>query len=125
MEVYSFMLREMKGNKEEADGLAKALGPFGIQVKYDRSDYMNDYYKLTFVFDKENLQLKRTRNAGIKARYNERVYDETVESVRLRLRRESQEAVAKSLGISRMTLYRKLKKAESENRNSDYPFYLL
>lgn len=126
-EVYSFLVRKMNSNGEEADKLAQALSGFGIQVKFEDASFMDDddYSKLTFMFDESELEQRRTRNAGIKVKYSDEAYDETFGSVKLRLESETHEAVAKSLGMSRMTLYRKLKKAEDTGIGDDFPIYLL
>ena len=127
MEVYSFLVRKMNDNAEEAYKLSKALENFGIQVKFENASFMDDddYSKLTFVFDESEVEQKRTRNAGIKIKYNEEAYDETYGSVKCRLETETTESVAKSLGMSRMTLYRKLKKAEQLGIGDDFPIYML
>lgn len=127
MEVYSFLVRKLNGNDEEVRELSKALKPFGVQVKFEETTFMDDddYCKLTLVFDENELEQRRTRNAGIKVKYNENAYDETYGSIKYRLKTETQESVAKALGMSRMTLYRKLKKAEELEVSEDYPIYLL
>ena len=78
-EVYSFLVRKMNSNEEEADKLAQVLKSFGIQVRFEDASFMDDkdYSKLTFVFDESDLEQRRTRNAGIKVKYNEEAYDET------------------------------------------------
>lgn len=127
MEVYSFLVRKMNSNWDEANKLSQALKSFGIQVKFEDTTFMddNDYSKLTFVFDETQLEQKRTRNAGIKVKYNEDAYDETYGSIKRRLETETNDAVAKSLGMSRMTLYRKLKKAEEIDVGEEFPIYML
>jgi len=126
-EVYSFLVRKMNNNEEEADKLAQALNSFGIHVRFESTSFMDDddYSKLTFVFDESELEQKRTRNAGIKVKYSEEAYEETYGSIKSRLEIETHEAVAKSLGMSRMTLYRKLKKAQELGIGNDFPIYLL
>jgi len=126
-EVYSFLVRKMNNNEDEALRLEQVLSAFGIQVIFENTSFMDtdDYAKLTFVFDESELEQRRTRNAGIKVKYSDAAYDETYESVKLRLESESHEAVAKSLGMSRMTLYRKLKKAQELGIGNDFPIYLL
>ncbi len=126
-EVYSFLVRKMNSNEEEAFKLSQALSSFGIQVRFENTSFMddNDYSKLTFVFDESEVEQRRTRNAGIKVKYSDEAYDETYGSIKLRLESETQDAVAKSLGMSRMTLYRKLKKAEELGIGNDFPIYLL
>ena len=127
MEVYSFLVRKMNRDAEEVMKLSKALKPFGVNVKFEETSFMDDddYCKLTLVFDENELEQKRTRNAGIKVKYNDEAYDETYGSIKRRLKTETQEAVAKSLGMSRMTLYRKLKKAEEMDAGDDFPIYML
>ena len=127
MEVYSFLVRKMNDNADEAYKLAEALKSFGIQVRFEDTSFMddNDYSKLTFVFDESEVEQRRTRNAGIKVKYNDEAYDETYGSIKTRLESETTESVAKSLGKSRMTLYRKLKKAEQLDIGDDFPIYLL
>ena len=127
MEVYSFLVRKMNQDYEDARKLSDALKSFGIHVKYEDTTFMDDddYCKLTFVFDESEVEQKRTRNAGIKVKYNDEAYDETYGSVKQRLETETTESVAKSLGMSRMTLYRKLKKAEQMEVSEDYPIYIL
>ena len=127
MEVYSFLVRKMNSNEDEASKLSEALKSFGIQVKFEDTSFMDDdnYSKLTFVFDESEVEQRRTRNAGIKVKYNDEAYDETYGSVKLRLESETCESVARSLGMSRMTLYRKLRKAEELGIGSDFPIFLL
>ena len=127
MEVYSFLVRKMNDNADEAYKLAEALKAFGVQVRFEDTSYMddNDYSKLTFVFDETELEQRRTRNAGIKVKYHEEAYDETYGSIKIRLESETTESVARSLGMSRMTLYRKLKKAEQLGIGDDFPIYML
>ena len=126
-EVSSFIGRKMNDNQEEAMKLSHALKAFGIQVKFEDTSFMDadDYSKLTFIFDESEVEQKRTRNAGIKVKYNDEAYDETYGSVKRRLETETSESVAKSLGMSRMTLYRKMKKAEQMEVSEDYPIYML
>ena len=127
MEAYSFLVRKLSGNKEEAVKLAEALRSFGVQVKLEETKFMDDddYYNLTFKFDESELEQRRTRNAGVKVKYHEDAYNQTYGSIKIRLDSETQEQVAKSLGMSRMTLYRKLKKAEEMGVSNDYPIYML
>ena len=127
MEAYSFLVKKLSGNKEDAAKLAESLRPFGIQVRFEETRFMDDddYYNLTLVFDEYELEQRRTRNAGIKVKYREDAYDQTYGSIKIRLDSETQEQVAKSLGMSRMTLYRKLKKAEELGVSEDYPIYML
>ena len=127
MEAFSFLVRKLSGNKEDADKLAESLRSFGIQVRLEETTFMDDddYYNLTFVFDESELEQRRTRNAGIKVKYREGAYDQTYGSVKVRLDSETHEQVARSLGMSRMTLYRKLKKAEELSVCDDYPIYML
>ena len=127
MEVYSFLVRKMSHDYEDAMKLSDALKSFGINVKYEDVSFMDDkdYSKLTFVFDESEVEQRRTRNAGIKVKYNEEAYDETYGSIKKRLESETHEFVAKSLGMSRMTLYRKLKKAEELGIGKDFPIYML
>ena len=126
MEAYSFLVRKLTGNKEDAEKLKEALRPLGIQVKLEETKFMDDdYYNLMFVFDESELEQRRTRNAGVKVKYREDAYDQTYGSIKIRLDSETQEHVAKSLGMSRMTLYRKLKKAVELGVSDDYPIYML
>ena len=127
MEVYSFLVRKMNDNVDEAYKLAEALKAFGVQVRFEDTFFMddNDYSKLTFVFDETELEQRRTRNAGVKVKYNDEAYDETYGSIKMRLESETTESVARSLGMSRMTLYRKLKKAEQLSIGDDFPIYML
>lgn len=126
-EVFSFLVRKMNSNEEEVFKLTQALSGFGIQVKFEDTSFMDDddYSKLTFVFDESEVEQRRTRNAGVKVKYSDQAYDETYGSVKVRLESETHEAVAKSLGMSRMTLYRKIKKAEDAGIGDDFPIYLL
>ncbi len=127
MEIYSFLVRKINNDNEEAVNLAKALMPFGIQVKFEDAVFMDDdnFSKLTIVFDEDELKQRRTRNAGIKVKYNEDAYYETVGTVKEHLKSQTQEEVASYLGMSRMTLYRKLKMAEKMNVSDDYPIYMI
>lgn len=84
-----------------------------IGIKCDIKDKEREYgnYSLILEWDTNDVQQKTTRNAGAKRKHIS-LKDRKVEDIRKRMETESAEEVAKSLGISRATLFRKLKEAE-------------
>ena len=67
---------------------------------------------LIISYDEENVNRRLKRNAGAKRKY---IFEDVrPEDVRKRMKTESAEAIAQSFGISRASLFRKLKEAEEK-----------
>lgn len=96
-------------DKEDVKSLCELLKSVGIDSLAEESEADRECF-LTLKWDDCVVKKKTTRRAGQKRKpINEIV---KVEEVRDRLKREKPEQVASSLGISKATLYRKLKRAE-------------
>lgn len=100
---------EIENGKMLVDDLAAVLRKIGVTVTISKPENENGKAWLTFDYDIENVEQKFSRGAGKKERY----LNVTPEEVRNRMKAgESAEAIAKDLGISRATLFRRLKNAE-------------
>lgn len=100
---------EIESGKKLVDDLAAVLRKIGIAVEVSEQENENGKAWLTFGYDLENVERKFARGAGKKERY----LNVTPGEVRDRMAAgESAEAIAKDLGISRATLFRRLKNAE-------------
>lgn len=84
------------------------LKPLGICVELKELDRTNI---LTFNYDTDVLMQKATRKAGAKRKHLN-TWKVSVAEIRARMETESADDVAKSLGISRSTLFRRLKEAD-------------
>lgn len=109
MDFINFTLdKETAENKESFNKLEELLAPFGIRVNL-RSNV------LTIGSTEEEIIRKTTRYAGRKKLELERTWD--LKEVEKWIAATSAEDVAKKLGISRTTLFRKLKAAREANEN--------
>lgn len=89
-----------------------------LGITYEIVDGREKYhcFYVNFKWDEYKMQKKLTRNAGAKRKHVPWNQNK-VEDIRKRMETESAEVVAKSLGISRATLFRKLKEAEELNED--------
>ena len=81
----------------------------GLGIKFDVVEKQNTHL-LKISYDRDVVKKKVKRNAGAKRKYISRSVP--VAEIRSRMETETAEQIAKSLGISRPTLFRKLKYAE-------------
>lgn len=120
-ESYSYLVLKISDEEKETLELAKALKPFGIDIELNKSqlnyDSSQEYYTLKISYNSDKLKKKQTRNAGVKLQYNRKAYELSIADIEKRLETETCQAIADELGMSRMTLYRKLKKANETNIN--------
>lgn len=96
------------GDRKDVEKLNKVLKSFGVCVELKDFDGANI---LTFNYDTDVIRQKTTRNAGAK-RKDLNTWKVSVAEIRARMETESADDVAKSLGISRSTLFRRLKEAD-------------
>lgn len=96
-------------DKEDVKSLCELLKSVGIDSLAEESEADRECF-LTLKWDDCVVKKKTTRRAGQKRKPTNEIVK--VEEVRDRLKREKPEQVASSLGISKATLYRKLKRAE-------------
>lgn len=109
MDFINFTLdKETAENKESFNQLEELLAPFGIRVNL-RSNV------LTIGSTEEEIVRKTTRYAGRKKLELARSWD--LSEIEKWIAATSAEDVAKKLGISRTTLFRKLKAAREANEN--------
>jgi transcriptional regulator of acetoin/glycerol metabolism len=95
-------------NKKNVEQLKELLTPFGIKVHLKNN-------VLTIGSTEEDIVRRTTRYAGRKKLELERTWD--LKEVEKWIAATSAEEVAKKLGISRTTLFRKLKAAREANEN--------
>lgn len=87
-------------------------------VEFELKD-MNKTSLLTIRIDSEKVKNKLNRNAGRKRRCTEKTY--TLEEVKKMLKNLTAKEVAENLGLSRATLYRRLKDAEERSKSLNIP----
>ena len=90
------------------DELNEIMNRFGISLKTYQSESGYDY--LTIKYDTEQAEEKISRGAGAKPKFMDRTVP--IDEINQRMANESAEEVAKSLGISRSTLFRKIRYAK-------------
>jgi len=72
-------------------------------------------YELRIEYDESQLRKSMTRNAGAGRKFANRTI--SLEEIEKRLKNETAEEIAESLGLSRATFFRKLKEAREYNRD--------
>lgn len=110
------MMFSLTGNaaskRAEVAELAEKLKPFGVTVTLKTVD---KYTFLDFDFDDKKIKTLLTRNAGRKEKFLNRTAVPVAE-IRSRMDNgEQADEIAASLGVSRATLFRKLKHAKDNN----------
>lgn len=100
--------RTVDENKKNVEQLKELLTPFGIKV------HLKDNF-LTIGSTEEEIIRKTTRYAGRKKLELAKTWD--LSEIEKWIAATSAEDVAKKLGISRTTLFRKLKAAREANEN--------
>ena len=104
----------------EIERLKGVLAPLGIELGID-----NELMALVFQYDSNKLQEKQTRNAGRpRAKERDRSLPYTITEVKTMMKEMTADQVAAQIGVSRATLYRKLKEADKLNKESQDVFYL-
>lgn len=99
-------------NLENINELAELLDGIGIKIKIKEFEDSSKGIKINYDIDEIERKLKR--NAGRK--HIDCLVNMTVEEVRERMNKgESAKMIASELGISRSTLFRKLKYAEEHD----------
>ena len=102
---------QVKVQLKEIENLNKILADVGVKIETEElpENYSN-YESVTIKYDILQYEKIKARGAG---RPRKRVKkDITVEEIRKRMQNETAESIAKELGISRQTLFRKLKEAK-------------
>lgn len=115
MENLSFMLfgKPDENDNENLEKLNSLLGQFGFNCEFTQTD--SEYNFLKINYDTENIKKIRSRGAGRPQKVIESVL---ISDIKERMKLETAEEIASSLGLSRSTFFRKLKWAEEHD--SDY-----
>ena len=99
------------GQEYEVGKLKKLLDPYGIELEIDERNNGGLNWKTVHItYSPEEMQEKRSRGAGRKKIRMEEGY--TVGQIRTMKASMKGEELAAALGISRKTLYRRLKEIE-------------
>jgi len=110
--VMYWLAEHQSESLDNINELAELLDQIGIKITIKEHDTSRKSIK--FNYDINEVEKKLKRNAGRKRAYC--LLDITVEEVRERMQKgESAEMIASELGISRSTLFRKLKYAEEHD----------
>lgn len=102
-----------ENKKQKIEELDDMLRSVGMGIAYEEED---DFNFLKITYDKDAFKRATRRNAGTKLHCNN--WNITVAEIRERMKEESAEEIAKSLNVSRSTLFRKLKAAEKIGEES-------
>ncbi|MBR5583730.1 MAG: hypothetical protein IKW21_04310 [Lachnospiraceae bacterium] len=100
--------------QEDLQELKEILNRAGVQFVCTQGE--DKHVIMFFRWSKYMVDRKQTRNAGARKVYPNK--DITVLEVRERMKTESADDIAKSLGISRATLFRRLKAAEKSQKET-------
>ena len=98
LDTYNFEIKE----------LTKIFEKIGVTMEITESKD-----SLVFKYDISNVNKKLGRQAGRNKRQLQR--NVQVQEIRERMKNESADEIAKTLGLSRATLFRRLKNAEENN----------
>lgn len=111
---FTLALKPNDFNIKRINELNELLSQNGISFNLSEDKEANNdtYYSLIINYDTDIIQHKINRNAGANKKYIGQISTATI---RERMKTESAEAIAADLGISRATLFRRLKNAEEWN----------
>lgn len=108
MEKIHIPIKKTAYSDLEIERLKDLLAPLGIELIMD-----TELMALVFQYDSNELQAKQTRNAGRpRAKKRDRVSPYTITEVKTLMKELPADQVAAQVGVSRATLYRKLKEAD-------------
>lgn len=109
MESLDFMLYSVPDDdeKKNLEKLNELLSKLNASAEFRK---VKDYCFLRIAYDTNDVQKICSRGAGRPKKYLNSI--STVEEVRERMKNETAEDIAESLGISRSTFFRKLKEIE-------------
>lgn len=96
-----------EANNERLEELNQLLNSLGVKFETKESD---NFPLLAITYDPEKIRKKLSRGAGAKPKFMDRTV--LVDDIKHRMENETADEIAKSLGVSRSTLFRKLKHAE-------------
>ena len=101
----------VKSTEERVMELNNLLNKIGAKAQIETYEACGEtHYNLYITYDEEEVNKKTTRGAGAKRKTLNKIL--TVEEVKKRLETETADDVAKDLGISRATFFRKMKENE-------------
>lgn len=99
----------ISGDVDAVSQLNKTLGEYGLRVEID--DAGNKEKCVTINLDTRTLKQKTSRGAGAKYKYVG--VDISLEDLKARIDAEGAQAVADSIGVSRSTLFRRIRNCEA------------
>lgn len=96
--------------------LKELLSSAGVTFEVQKEDGSPIPYELVIEYDESQLRRSMTRCAGTNRKFTNRVVSR--KEIEERLKTETAEEIAESLGVSRSTLFRKLKVAREYDREN-------
>ena len=101
----------------EFDVLKELLSSAGVTFEVEKREEGSPIpYELRIEYDESQLRRSMTRCAGANRKFTNRVVSR--KEIEERLKTETAEEIAESLGVSRSTLFRKLKAAREYDREN-------
>ena len=120
MDKIHIPVRETVYKDAEIERLRGVLAPLGIELTMD-----TEMMALVFQYDSNELQTKQTRNAGRpRAKARDRAMPYTITEVKNMMKEMPADQVAAQIGVSRATLYRKLKEADKYTKGMQDVMFL-
>lgn len=109
---------DLNNETDSLEILNRLLKPTGAIASFEKAKVENEEigYCLHIHFDENEVQKKISRNAG-KPRIKLKTGLVDLDIIKIRIKEETAESVAHDLGISRRTLFRRIKEAEEEGTN--------
>lgn len=105
-----FLYLDDSDQTKNIEKLKQLLKPLGAEI--DVRTFENKQAQITITYDDGVAKRKTTRNAG---RPTAHIGMSSIEEINQRIKESNAETVAAELGISRATLFRKLKYAKETN----------
>lgn len=99
----------ISGDVNAVSQLNKTLGKYGLRIEIDDVD--NKEKRVTINLDTRMFKQKTSRGAG--AKYKHVGVDLQLEDLKARIEAEGAQAVADSIGVSRSTLFRRIRNCEA------------